>query len=39
MDPDEPFDKEIFDAVLVFSTVIREDVHRQANENIKMAQK
>lgn len=39
MDPDEPFDKEIFDAVLVFSTVIREDVSRQAIENIKMAQK
>ena len=27
-DPDESFDKDIFDAVLVSSKVIREEVHR-----------
>ena len=38
-DPDEPIDKDIFDAVLAFSNVIREEVHRQAGENIKRVQK
>ena len=35
---DEPFDKDIFDAVLVSCNVIREEVHKQAGENIKRAQ-
>ena len=38
-DPDEPFDKNIFDPVLAFSNVIGEEVHRQTGENIKRAQK
>ena len=38
-DPDEPFDKNIFDAVLTSSNVIREEVHTQAGENIKKVQK
>jgi hypothetical protein len=38
LDPDEPFDKDIFDAVLASSIVIIEEVHRQAEENIKRAQ-
>ena len=29
-DPDEPFDKDIFDVVLASCSVIREEVHRQA---------
>ena len=32
---DEPFDKDIFDAVLVSSNIIREEVNRQASENIE----
>ena len=39
MDPDEPFDKDISDALLASSTVIREKLHRQVGENIKRAQK
>ena len=35
---DEPFDKDIFDAVLASCNVIREEVHKQAGENIKRAQ-
>ena len=38
-DPDEPFDKDIFDVVLASCNVIREEVDRQASENIKRAQK
>ena len=38
-DPDDPFDKDIIDAVLASSNVIREEVHRQADENIKMTLK
>ena len=38
-DPDESFDKNIFDAVSASSNVIREEVHTQAGENIKKAQK
>ena len=39
MDSDDPFDKDMFDGVLVSSNVIREGVHRQASDNIKKAQK
>ena len=35
---DETFDKDIFDAVLTSCNVIREEVHKQAGENIKRAQ-
>ena len=38
-DPDGPFDKNIFDAVLASSDVIREKVHRQTGEHIKKTQK
>ena len=38
-DPDKPFDKDIFDAVLASSNVIREEVYRQAGENIKRVKK
>ena len=33
--PDGHFDKDIFEAVLVSSNVIREEVHRKAGENMK----
>ena len=39
LDPDEPFDKDVFDTVLASSNVIREEIHRQAGENIKKVQK
>ena len=35
---DEPFYQDIFDAVLASCNVIREEVHKQAGENIKRAQ-
>ena len=38
LDPEETFDKDIFDTVLASSNVIRKGVHRQAGENIKRAQ-
>ena len=38
-DPGKPFEKDIFDAVFASSNVIREEVHRQAGENINRAQK
>ena len=38
-DTDESFDKDIFDAVLASSNVIRKEGHRQASENVKSVQK
>ena len=39
-DPDDPFDKDIFDGVMASSKVIRKGAkHRQSGENIKKAQK
>ena len=38
-DLDERFEKDIFEAVLVSSNVVREEVQRQAGESIKRAQK
>ena len=35
---DEPFDKDIFDAVLTSCNIIREEVHKQVGENIKRTQ-
>ena len=36
---DGHFDKDIFEAVLVSSNVIREEVHRKAGENMKGAER